>query len=172
MRRIERHEMREHDPGHDPEPRYAEVVREEEVVDPYLEQRGYREARSYPWGWYYQDLGSELILLLFGAIEALLGLRVLLLLLGANPASPFAALIYNLSWPLAWPFRGLVPDAAQGASLLEVSTLIGMVVYLIAGFLLAWLLDLLADSWLRRHGDRVYQEWSAVERPRLVRRRR
>lgn len=41
----------------------------------------------------------------FGVIEALLGLRLVLSLLGANPLSPLVNMIYALSDPLVVPFH-------------------------------------------------------------------
>jgi hypothetical protein len=39
---------------------------------------------------------SQLIWLLFGGLEALIGIRVILMLLGANPANAFTAFVYHI----------------------------------------------------------------------------
>jgi hypothetical protein len=76
----------------------------------------------------------QVIWYILGVIEALLGLRILLLFLGANPSNPFAAFIYALSYPFAYPFLGLFPTPALGGSVFEWSSIIAMAVY----WLLAW----------------------------------
>jgi hypothetical protein len=48
---------------------------------------------------------SQFIWLLFGALEALIGIRVILLMIGANPASWFTAFVYQISEIFLWPFR-------------------------------------------------------------------
>jgi hypothetical protein len=80
---------------------------------------------------------TQVVWLLFGILEALLGLRVLLMLLGANPDSPFAAFVYRITDLFLAPFAGLVASPSVGAMVLEVSTLIAMLVYA----LIAWVLD-------------------------------
>lgn len=80
---------------------------------------------------------TQWIWLVLGIVEITIGLRVLLLLIGANPASPFAAFIYNLSALLLLPFAGLVGSPAMGGMVLEISSIIAMLVYA----LLAWGID-------------------------------
>jgi YggT family protein len=77
---------------------------------------------------------TQFIWLLFGALEALIGVRVLLLLIGANPANPFAALVYQLSELFLWPFRNLIANPAFGNSVLEITSLIAMIVYPLIGW--------------------------------------
>ena len=69
-----------------------------------------------------------------GIVEALIGLRVLLKLIAANPESPFAAFIFNVSAIFLFPFAGLVGTPASGGMALELSSIIAMLVYA----LLAW----------------------------------
>lgn len=77
---------------------------------------------------------TQFIWLLFGALEALIGLRVILMLIGANPASPFAGLVYQLSELFLWPFRNLIVNPAFGNSVLEITSLIAMIVYPLIGW--------------------------------------
>ncbi|HSL45525.1 MAG TPA: YggT family protein [Anaerolineales bacterium] len=72
---------------------------------------------------------SQFIWLIFGAIEALIGIRVILLLIGANPASWFAAFVYQLSELFLWPFRNIVANPTFGNYVLEITSLIAMIVY-------------------------------------------
>lgn len=80
---------------------------------------------------------TQWIWLILGIVEAIIGLRVVLMLIGANPESPFAAFIYNLSAIFLLPFAGLVGTPAAGGMVLEVSSIIAMLVYA----LLAWGID-------------------------------
>src|SRR5690242_823586 len=51
---------------------------------------------------------SHIIWYIAGVIEFLLGFRVLLKLIGANPVSGFTQIIYSFSDPFALPFVGIV----------------------------------------------------------------
>ena len=74
---------------------------------------------------------TYVIWLVLVMLEGLLALRFGLKLIGANPSSPFAALVYNLSSIFLFPFAGLVGAPAAQGFVLETSTLIAMVVYAI-----------------------------------------
>lgn len=73
---------------------------------------------------------------LLGIVEILLGLRFILKLIGANPASGFTVFIYGITNILVAPFNALVGTPAFGGSTFEVTTLIAMAVYA----LLFWVL--------------------------------
>jgi hypothetical protein len=86
---------------------------------------------------------TRAIYLIFGVIEALLLIRLVLKALGANAEAGFAQLIYAVTGPLVAPFMGLfgTPQAASGATL-ELHTLIALVIYALVAWLLvraAWL---------------------------------
>lgn len=72
---------------------------------------------------------TELIWLLFGILEALIALRIGLLLIGANPNSPIVALIYGVTYLFLFPFMGLVSSPAFGNMVLEISSMFAMLVY-------------------------------------------
>ena len=72
---------------------------------------------------------TQFIWLLFGGLEALIGIRVILMLIGANPATPFTAFVYQLSELFLWPFRNIVANPAFGNFVLEITSLIAMIVY-------------------------------------------
>jgi len=80
---------------------------------------------------------TQLVWLLFGILEALIALRVVLKLIGANPASPIAVFIYGFTSLFLFPFAGLTGTPAAGGMVLEISSLIAMVVYA----LIAWALE-------------------------------
>jgi hypothetical protein len=85
---------------------------------------------------------KQVIYFIFGAIEALLALRFVLLLLGANEASSFVSLIYTLSRPFALPFQGIFGEPSFGASVIAWSALVGIVVYALIAYGIARLVEL------------------------------
>jgi hypothetical protein len=86
---------------------------------------------------------KQILYFIFGAIEALLAIRFALLALGANEASGFVRLIYGLSRPFVLPFQGIFGEPALGASVLEWSSLVGIIVYALIAYGLARLIELL-----------------------------
>lgn len=84
-----------------------------------------------------------------GIVEGLIGLRVVLRMMAANPGNPFADFIYTLSGLFLWPFQTLVSNPSTDGVVLEISSIIAMMVYL----LLAWVfVELL---WLLLGRERV-----------------
>ena len=79
---------------------------------------------------------SQIIWLLLGLLEAAFALRFMLKLLGANPANPFATLLYNSTGVFLVPFVGLTATPAVSGMVLEISTVIAMVVYALLGWVL------------------------------------
>lgn len=79
----------------------------------------------------------ELIYLVFGVIDGLLLIRLLLKLMGANPDAGFASWIYGVTGVLLAPFRGLLPTVGNTQSQLEMSVVIAIVVYALIGWVLA-----------------------------------
>lgn len=77
---------------------------------------------------------SQFIWLLFGALEALIGMRVILLLIGANPASWFTAFVYQLSELFLWPFNNIVANPTFGNYVFEITSLIALIVYPLIGW--------------------------------------
>ncbi len=77
---------------------------------------------------------NQVIWLLFGFLEALIGIRIILKLIGANPAAFFSQIIYGVTEVFLWPFSGLTANPGVGAFQLEITSIIGMLVY----GLIAW----------------------------------
>ena len=80
---------------------------------------------------------TQVVWLLLSIFEALLALRFVLKLIGANPASPFAVALYGFTGLFLYPFAGLIGTPAMGDMVLEISTLIAMLVY----GLIAWAVE-------------------------------
>jgi len=77
---------------------------------------------------------TQLVWLFLGILETMLGLRFFMKLIAANPDSPFAAFIYNVTNLFLLPFAGLTGTPAYGGMQLEFATLIAMVVYALIGW--------------------------------------
>jgi hypothetical protein len=80
---------------------------------------------------------TQLIWLLFGILEAAIALRVMFKLIAVNATNPFASLLYNVTFLFVAPFASLTSAPAVGGMVLEISSIIAMIVYL----LIAWALE-------------------------------
>ena len=80
---------------------------------------------------------TQLIWLALGLVEALIAMRIILKLIGANAESMFAVFIYGVSNIFLFPFQGLVGTPTSGGMALELSSIIAMLVYA----LLFWALE-------------------------------
>jgi hypothetical protein len=80
------------------------------------------------------DKVSQFVWLLFGGLEALIGIRVILLLIGANPGNWFTAFVYQLTELFLWPFRTIVGNPAIQNHVLEITSIIAMLVYPLLGW--------------------------------------
>lgn len=89
------------------------------------------------------DKVTSFVWMLFGILEVLIGLRVFLKLIAANPINPFAFYLYWFTDLFLWPFNGLTQSPSAGGIVLEISSLIAMVVYALIGWVIVRLLWLL-----------------------------
>lgn len=80
---------------------------------------------------------TQLVWLLFGILETLIALRILLKLIAANPNSLIAALIYGFTDLFLFPFSGLTTTPSAGGMVLELSSLFAMLIY----GLIAWAIE-------------------------------
>ncbi len=74
-------------------------------------------------------IAQRIVYYVGGVIVALLIVRLLLQLLGANQESDFVSFIYGLSGVFVAPFFGIFGDPTFGQSHFETSTLVAIVVY-------------------------------------------
>jgi hypothetical protein len=72
---------------------------------------------------------SQFIWLGFGILEGLIGVRIVLKLIAANPDSPFARLIYEITAPFLAPFVGLTSTPAANGVVLEIHSIVALFVY-------------------------------------------
>lgn len=89
-----------------------------------------------------RNIAERLVYIIGGTLLALLGIRVLLSLLGANTANAFANLIYSVTYPFVAPFFGLFGyEVEYGVSRLEVETIVAMLIYGLIIILIAKLVN-------------------------------
>jgi uncharacterized protein YggT (Ycf19 family) len=79
----------------------------------------------------------EMIYLVFAVVDALLIIRVVLKVLGANMSAGFTQFVYGVTGPLLAPFHALLPNIVNGKSVFETSTVVAILVYALFGYLLA-----------------------------------
>ncbi len=79
---------------------------------------------------------AQIVWFITGIILAILAIRVVLALLGANLANGFASFIYSLSDPFVAPFRGLlqVGEFHAGVSRFELETVAAAIIYALIGW--------------------------------------
>ncbi len=107
----------------------AQVLRETRVVE---QSNGETVTRA---GVQTTSVVAQIVYFIAGVITAILGLRFILALLGANPSNAFANFVYTVSHPLVAPFFGLFNYQSRvGVSRFEIETLVAIIVYA----LIAW----------------------------------
>lgn len=120
------------------------------MVDVYDENETVREP-----GFSVGLLLSYLVSIVIGLIEAILGLRVILRLFGANPGTGFVQWVYDMSAGLMAPFAGIFPTASITSGFaIDFSAIFAMIVYAIIGYLLKLLFDYVIDALGHGHGGR------------------
>jgi hypothetical protein len=85
---------------------------------------------------------ADIVWFIIGLIQLLLGLRLILLFLGASSASPFVSFIYDLSSAFVAPFSGIFPSTNLGGFVVEWASIIAMIAYSIIGWIITKLLSL------------------------------
>ena len=86
---------------------------------------------------------TQIIWYVVGLFEALLALRLALLVSGANPEAGFTQLVFGFTKPLVVLFLGIFPNMAAGSFEFEPATVVAMLVYFLLGLglaRLAWIL--------------------------------
>lgn len=78
------------------------------------------------------DKATELAVLAFAVLEGLFAIRFALKLLGANPENAFASLVYSVTDLFLRPFEGLIGTPQAEGMVLELTTVVAMVVYALA----------------------------------------
>jgi len=79
----------------------------------------------------------EVIYLVFGIINGLLLIRMVLKLLGANPLAGFTTFVYGITDVFLAPFRNLLPTVGNNQSQLEMSVVVAILVYALIAWVIA-----------------------------------
>jgi len=82
----------------------------------------------------------QIVWYIIGIIETLLLFRLVLKLLGANPAAVFTNLVYDLSSLFVSPFVSVFRTSYVQGAVFEWTTLLAMLVYVIIGYAIVNLL--------------------------------
>ncbi|OLC21945.1 MAG: hypothetical protein AUH80_07075 [Chloroflexi bacterium 13_1_40CM_4_65_16] len=85
----------------------------------------------------------ELIYLVFGVVDGLLLIRLVLKLLGANTTASFTQWVYGVTNVLLAPFHNLLPTIGNEQSQLEMSVVVAILVYALIGWALARLMEII-----------------------------
>lgn len=127
------------------------VVERRSVTTPRPDTTVYREPTTYPETVTegsvvsetvtHSPSGAEIarraIVFLFGIVQALVGIRIVLLLADANQANQLVRFIYDTSAFFIGPFEGILHTNAisAGASVLDIAALVALVGWTILEFL-------------------------------------
>ena len=79
-------------------------------------------------------LAQRVVWFIVGFINAIIALRFVFLLLGANRDAGFTDFIYSLSAPFVAPFVGIFGEPVYGESVFEVSSILAIVIYTLIGW--------------------------------------
>jgi len=95
---------------------------------------------------------GQLVWLFFGLLEVLIGFRIMLKLIAANPNSWFTSFVYQLSDVFVWPFQNIVANPTFLNSVIEITSMIAILVYAFIAWALVRLIWLV---FYRRSTSRV-----------------
>jgi YggT family protein len=101
-----------------------------EPVEPTGSQVNVSGGRTYVAGESPWAPARRVVALLFGVLVTLIGLRIVLLLLGANAGNGLVDAIYAITQPLVEPFRGVFnidQVAPNGQNVLDVAALVAII---------------------------------------------
>ena len=102
--------------------------------------------------------GTRLIWLFSGSLQALIGLRVLLKALAANPANVFAQFVYGITELFVRPFEGLTVTPAFDGIVLEIHSIIAIFVYALFTWGLVELLWILFGQYTSRRRTTIVRQ--------------
>lgn len=85
----------------------------------------------------------DFIYLVFGVIDGLLVIRLVLKLLGANTTAAFTQWVYNVTDFFLAPFHNVLPAIGTNSSVLEMSVIVAILVYALVAYALARLVAII-----------------------------
>jgi uncharacterized protein YggT (Ycf19 family) len=88
--------------------------------------------------------------IVFGIIEFLLSLRFIFKFFVVNSSTPFVAWIYGVTATLVSPFARILPDFKFGGFVVDFATLVALIVYVLAGYLILQLFSYIGPRYYNR----------------------
>lgn len=77
---------------------------------------------------------TQVVWYVLALLEILLAFRFILKMTAANANAGFASFIYNVTWPFTQPFAAVFGKTQVAGSIIEWTTLLAMLVYLIVAW--------------------------------------
>ena len=90
------------------------------------------------------ELARRIVILLFGLIQVLIGLRILLLLINAREANDLVSLILDVSQIFVGPFEGILRTDALNASgsTLDLAAIVAFVGWTVLELIVLWVVNI------------------------------
>lgn len=114
------------------EPETGRIYEHRTVDEPGLPPAESEVVSTFNPGW----RAVQLVYLIFGVIDGLLVIRLILKLLGANPTAGFSNWVYNVTAFFLTPFKNILPTIGTAQSQLEMSVALAILVYALLGWAL------------------------------------
>jgi len=130
-------ERRDSDLERDPEA--SRVVEHRTVDEPGVPPAQSEVVSTFNPGW----RAVQLVYLIFGVIDGLLVIRLVLKLLGANPTAAFSNWMYNVTAFFLTPFKNILPTIGTEQSQLEMSVVLAILVYALLGWAIGRLIAII-----------------------------
>ncbi|MFA5962057.1 MAG: YggT family protein [Parcubacteria group bacterium] len=87
--------------------------------------------------------------IIVGVIEFLLSLRFIFKFFAVNSSTPFVAWLYGSTASLVAPFARILPNLNIGGFVIDITTLVALIVYALAGYLLMEILSFAGPRYYR-----------------------
>lgn len=86
------------------------------------------------------ETARRIVVLVFGLIQIVIGLRIVLLLLSAREGNLLVSIVNNLGGALTEPFRGILSlsQVSAGGSVLDVAAVVALVGWTIIELIVIW----------------------------------
>ena len=98
-----------------------------------------------------------LVNIVVGVIEFLLSIRFIFKFFVVNSSTPFVAWLYSTSAGLVSPFARILPDLKLGGFVIDFSTLIALIVYILIGYLILQIFSYISPRYYRRDDEGEYR---------------
>jgi hypothetical protein len=105
---------------------------------------------------------SRIIMFVFGVIEVFIGIRFVLMLLGANAEAGFTKMIYGVSGVFMAPFATIFNTQEAGGAVFEWSALVAIAVYALVAWGLVALIRAVSPREQSETVERIVKEDDAT----------